>query len=222
MIEFSDRFVVPLPKAEGTSYESSSQSSSFASTICCVVKKKSGRGGGIEIEGHRIKWRNWDLHARLDARAGLVVSTASVFDEAKRLKRRVLYQGHVSEVFVPYMDPTSEWFYRAFMDLGEYGFGLPVNSLQEGIDCPGNAAYMDGVIVGAAGQPVRVSNVICVFERYGGDVSWRHTEIVTGKVVRGLGQFTSHHLFYLFILGLELELDPFIYLFEVDAGLESN
>ncbi|XXG46146.1 hypothetical protein AAC387_Pa02g1063 [Persea americana] len=184
VIEFSDRFVVPLPKAEGTSYESSSQSSSFASTICCVVKKKSGRGGGIEIEGHRIKWRNWDLHARLDARAGLVVSTASVFDEAKRLKRRVLYQGHVSEVFVPYMDPTSEWFYRAFMDLGEYGFGLPVNSLQEGIDCPGNAAYMDGVIVGAAGQPVRVSNVICVFERYGGDVSWRHTEIVTGKVIK--------------------------------------
>lgn len=178
IVEFSDRYRLPVPKAEGTDFKSFK-----APALECNAEHPEERR--FEIEGHTIKWANWALHVRYSARAGLIISTVSIYDGEKCESRRVLYRGHVSEAFVPYMDPTSEWFYRAFLDLGEYGFGQPANSLQPLIDCPATAAYIDAHLVTAAGEHVRVPNVICVFERFAGDVSWRHTEIgIPGKVIR--------------------------------------
>ncbi|XP_015573379.1 primary amine oxidase 1 isoform X2 [Ricinus communis] len=173
---YLDRFRAPLPKAEGTDFRLSGKPKSIIYNVS---------DSGFTINGHKVKWANWDFHLAFDARAGIVISTASIFDAKVKKYRSVLYRGHISETFVPYMDPTSEWYFRTFMDVGEFGFGRAAVTLQPLIDCPANAVYLDGYVAGADGQPQKMSNVICIFERYSGDVAFRHTEInVPGIVIQ--------------------------------------
>jgi primary-amine oxidase len=114
----------------------------------------------------RCRWANWQFHVGFDMRASTVISLASVLDPDTGARRRVLYRGcFVSEVFVQYMDPVEEWYYRTFLD----------------------AAYFDGYYAGQDGEPVQGEYMICVFERYSGDVAWRHTEAgFPGQVVSKL------------------------------------
>lgn len=133
---------------------------------------------------HVCRWANWEFHLGYDVRAGTVISLASVKDSEKGIFRRVLHRGYVSELFVPYMDPSEEWYYKTFFDSGEFGFGLSAAPLEPMTDCPANAAFMDAYITDRDGLPIKQSNALCVFERYSGDASWRHTEFgITGQVV---------------------------------------
>ena len=143
-------------------------------------------GPSFTLDGHRVNWRRWSFHVSLDHRVGLVISTATFQDHDRA--RPVLYQGHLSEIFVPYMDPSLSWRARNFLDAGEYSAGGLPDTLQPGTDCPANAAYLDMIIADDKGLPQDRGNTGCLFERYAGDVAWRHgsASIPAGRPQREL------------------------------------
>lgn len=131
-----------------------------------------------------IRWANWVFHLGFDVRTGTIISLASIYDLAKHKYRRVLYRGFVSELFVPYMNPTEDWYFKTFFDCGEFGFGQSAVSLEPLTDCPANAKFMDAYYAGQDGTPVKISNAFCIFERHAGNILWRHTEVtIPNKVV---------------------------------------
>jgi primary-amine oxidase len=84
---------------------------------------------------------------------------------------------HLSEVFVPYMDADKAWYFRTYMDSGEYGFGNSLSPLRKGIDCPPYARFFPVTMPQDDGEPIQTPDAICVFERAIGDPAWRHFEI---------------------------------------------
>ncbi|CAO2143867.1 unnamed protein product [Urochloa humidicola] len=175
IVGYNDRVVYPVPKAEGTDYRADKVEPPYTgpSTVPGVVVQPEGRG--FHIDGHTVRWANWEFHLGFDMRAGTVISLASVHDGDVGEQRQVLYRACVSEIFVPYMDPSEEWYFHTYVDAGDFGLGVSASPLQRGADCPANAAYFDSYYAGTHGMPVKAKDVICLFERYAGDIAWRHT-----------------------------------------------
>ena len=140
-------------------------------------------GTNFTIRGHLVEWDNWTFHYRMEKRSGLVISTVSHRDGAA--DRPVLYQGAVSELFVPYMDPNGNWYSRTFMDGGEYGFGANATPLTPGFDCPRTGVLLDALVPDDVGEPFKAEGAICIFERNLGDPAWRHYDNVFGEGFEG-------------------------------------
>lgn len=132
-------------------------------------------GPNFTLDGSSVEWDIWRFNFRVDKRPGLVLNNLDVNDDGTW--RSVIYQAHLSEVFVPYMDPGEGWYWRTYMDSGEYGFGLFMTPLTRGVDCPDYATYMPAVIADDAGNPLEIPDAICIFERSLGDPAWRHFEV---------------------------------------------
>ncbi|CAM0907751.1 unnamed protein product [Alopecurus aequalis] len=196
VVHVSDRGAgIPIPAAKNTDYRAAAAEDDAAAgkdnpfgyqTVRAPSIEPAPEGPGFEVEdGHTVRWAGWEFHLKADARAGMVVSRAAVQDPSTGARREVMYKGMASELFVPYMDPTEAWYFKTYMDAGEYGFGLQAMPLVPLNDCPRHARYMDGVFVAADGRPYVRENMICVFERYAGDIAWRHSESpITGMDIR--------------------------------------
>uniref|UniRef100_A0A0D6QWY4 Amine oxidase n=1 Tax=Araucaria cunninghamii TaxID=56994 RepID=A0A0D6QWY4_ARACU len=175
VVGYSDRKKFPMPKAEGTDIKRSSQKPPFGPETN-PISMEQPRGPSFRVRGNMVEWANWKFHIGFDIKSGPVISTADVYDENKGRFRSVLYRGFLSELYVPYMDPSEDWYYKTYFDNGEFGLGLNSFSLEPLNDCPRNAHYMHRFFAGADGKPIETRNALCIFERYAGDVSWRHTE----------------------------------------------
>ena len=140
------------------------------------VEQSSPKGPNFRISGGVVEWQKWRFHIRMDRRVGLVLSNV-VYNDGGR-ERSVLYQGYMSEMFVPYNDPDFGWFSRTYFDVGEYGLGLLASPLVAGADCPKTAAFLSTVIGDDEGNPLEVPDTICVFERATGDPVWRKAEFL--------------------------------------------
>ncbi len=131
-------------------------------------------GPGFEIDGFQVRWQNWRFHLRPDQRVGAVLSLVRYQEEPGAPERSVMYQGYLSELFVPYMDPSFGWYRRNFIDVGEFMAGGFAKALLRGRDCPDYATYVDTVISNDKGRPSTLPDTICVYERETGDPAWRH------------------------------------------------
>ncbi len=131
-------------------------------------------GPNFHVDGNEVSWSNWRFHVRLDGRVGTVISLARWQDQGR--SRSVLYQGYLSEMFVPYMDADYGWFSRTYFDTGEYGAGWLASSLTPGIDCPATSAFLPATFNSDQGEPFTTPRALCVFERGAGDPIWRHAE----------------------------------------------
>ncbi|XP_027332827.1 primary amine oxidase-like [Abrus precatorius] len=174
IVEYHDGGIIPVPTAEKTEYRLSHQNPPFGPKQQSLATHQP-EGSGINITGHSVSWANWKFHIGFDPRAGLVISLASIYDLEKHKSRRVLYKGYISELFVPYQDPTDDFYYKTFFDSGEFGFGLSTVSLVPNRDCPSNAKFLDVYVHNADGSPRLIEKAVCVFEQYG-NIMWRHTE----------------------------------------------
>ena len=139
-----------------------------------ATSKRPGKSA-VKIDGSQIEWDMWRFHLRTEKRAGVVLSLIQAQDQDRW--RSVLYQAHLSEVFVPYMDPGGAFYWRTYMDSGEYGFGLFMSPLRRGTDCPASAMYLPARVHTDAGDPLQTPDAICIFERKTGDAAWRHFEV---------------------------------------------
>ena len=137
-------------------------------------------GASFELDGSQVRWGPWRFHLRLDRQRGTVISLLRYQASADEPARSILYQGALSEMFVPYMDPTRGWYYKTFFDVGEFGFGLMATPLVKGIDCPAHATLRGGVMAFDRAEPVEYAGAVCLFERPTMAPVWRHRENING------------------------------------------
>jgi primary-amine oxidase len=173
VLEVTDLGVVPVP---GGNSELDPASTGVRPGIRPVVQS-SPEGSNIRIDGSMVRWMNWSFHLRWEIREGAIVSLVKYQDSNR--SRPVLYQGHLSEIFVPYQDPTGGWYYRTYMDAGDYGFGTMASPLVPGADCPDSAIFLSPVMSNAAGGADVLDKRICLFEVAPGEPAWRHYDFIT-------------------------------------------
>ena len=142
------------------------------------VRTEAPAGWNFSINGRLVTWQAWSFHLGFDQRFGSVLSLVTHKDGPSR--RMILYQGHLSEIFVPYMDPDEGWYYRSYMDAGEYGLGVLSSPLAPGFDCPEGAVFLNADLAAPVGEAYTRERVMCVFERDAAAPLWRHWEALNG------------------------------------------
>jgi primary-amine oxidase len=128
-------------------------------------------GPEFTVQDSEIRWQKWHFRYGFQPREGLVIYTAGYEDGGKT--RPVLYRGALSEMVVPYGDPSAGWYFRNSFDAGELGLGVTASPLRPGIDCPENCRVLDAVVADESGTPHTIPGAIALYERDGG-VAWKH------------------------------------------------
>ena len=138
---YFEGFVVPVPTAVPShAYDPATSSRNDFKSIEIAAPQ----GANFTMDGSTVHWDKWQFHLRVDKRVGPILSRIA-YQDGKDL-RSVAYQMNASEMFVPYMDPAQTWAFKAYMDIGEYGFGALSSPLEAGSDCPANAKFLDAVL----------------------------------------------------------------------------
>lgn len=179
-VHIEDYGTVPIPAFSGNYTQDGIRTAknvpSFPDGVRTDVKPlviSQPEGTSFQVEGHEVRWQKWRFRVGFTPREGLVLHLLEYFDKGRY--RPLLYRASLSEMYVPYADPSPSHNFKNVFDAGEVGMGVLANSLELGCDCLGEIFYFDAVVNDAEGQPVVLTNAICMHEEdYG--LLWKHLE----------------------------------------------
>jgi primary-amine oxidase len=169
VLKVDDGGIVPVPM-KPTPYDGRGRKAATVKPLEIIEPE----GKNYTITGSSIHWQNWDLHLALDSRVGPVISTVTYNDQGK--KRKVMYEGNLGGMIVPYGDPDVGWYFKAYLDSGDYGMGTLTSPIQPGKDAPQNAVLLDATIADYTGAPTKIPRAMAIFERYAGP-EYKHQEM---------------------------------------------
>jgi primary-amine oxidase len=176
VVRIEDTGVVQVPQAAGH-YRPDAVGSMRTSVKPLDISQPDGPS--FQLQGHQVTWEKWSFHVGFTPREGVVLNQVA-FRDGDEL-RPVLYRASLSEMVVPYGDPSSVQYRKNAFDAGEYNIGALANSLELGCDCLGEIRYFDVVMNDSRGNPVTLQNAICLHEEDAG-LLWKHTDFRTGHV----------------------------------------
>ena len=162
--------IIPIPK-KSRNYDRASIPQTRKDVKPLDVVQKDGPS--FTVEGWKVDWQNWSFRVGWTAREGLVLHQISFRDRER--ERPIIYRASVTDMIVPYADPTANHFWKCAFDAGEYGLGKLANALELGCDCLGHIHYFDVPVADDYGKPAVMKNAICLHEEdYG--ILWKHYE----------------------------------------------
>lgn len=83
-----------------------------------------------------------------------MISTVTYNDNGT--KRKVMYEGSLGGMIVPYGDPDIGWYFKAYLDSGDYGMGTLTSPIARGKDAPSNAVLLNETIADYTGVPMEI------------------------------------------------------------------
>ncbi len=168
-----EKDIVPIPRTKRNYHREDLPPPRTTVKPLDIVQKD---GPSFKVDGWKVDWQNWSFRVGFSAREGLVLNQISMKDGGK--ERPIIYRASLTEMVVPYSDPTANNFWKNAFDAGEYGLGKLANSLELGCDCLGNIHYFDVPVADDNGVPAMMKNVVCMHEEdYG--ILWKHYEFRT-------------------------------------------
>ena len=175
VLRIEDHGLVPLPPKPGN------YAAEFVKQFRTDLKPLEivqPEGPSFQVDGHEVSWQKWNLRIGFTPREGLVLHNISYYDQGR--KRPIIYRAALSEMVVPYGDPSEAHFRKNAFDVGEYGIGNLTNSLSLGCDCLGEIHYFDAVLNDNRGGVMNIPNAICMHEEDFG-ILWKHVDWRTGQ-----------------------------------------
>jgi primary-amine oxidase len=162
--------IIPIPKTKRNYQRAAYPSSRRDVKPLDIVQPE---GPSFKVDGWQVEWQNWSFRVGFTAREGVVVHQLG-YRDGERL-RPIIYRASVTEMVVPYADPTANHFWKCAFDAGEYGLGKLANALELGCDCLGHIHYFDVPAADDFGNAMVMKNAICMHEEdYG--ILWKHYE----------------------------------------------
>jgi primary-amine oxidase len=170
VLRVDDHGVVPIP-AESGNFDAAAAGPLRDDIAALEITQPDGPG--FTLDGRVLSWQRWRLHVGFTPREGLVLQRVGYVDNGRL--RSIMHRAALSEMVVPYGDPSPSHYFKNAFDGGENGVGIAASPLTRGCDCLGEIVYLDAVVSDAAGDPVEIPQAICIHEEDVG-VLWRHIE----------------------------------------------